>query len=247
MSYFIVENEGQSYDSRQVGLRIKDIKIMPPQWRHDTVDIEGMDGVLDFDSTLAPRPITVTFVFYADSMDRFAHARDDVFQLFNSRKPFVFIDSRKIGVRWVVKVVSFDYERFYTKGDCTLELIALRGVGESVNVFKEVYTTDDFNHENLGNVPLNPRTDEIELLFEGASNGLVIFNFTTMEYFKYNKTTIASDKLLLKNMRVTKNNLSVLGDTNKVFPNFARGSNNIVVSGATGPFKLTIKNRVYFL
>src|SRR5690625_1753023 len=128
-----VQREGQEIiDLHELGIRTKDFIVAAPTYEHTTEPVEGMDGVIDLGSKLAPRNIRCLFMFGAKNWKDFARMRDEVFSLFDGKESFYLIDRRQPGKRWKVKT-SEEYEIPQTGlyGDFEVMFTAFSGRAES--------------------------------------------------------------------------------------------------------------------
>src|SRR5690625_3872464 len=106
---FVQRENQEPVDLEELGIRTKDFIVTAPTYEHVTEPIEGMDGVVDLGSNLAPRTIRCLFKFSSKDWIDFSKIRDDVFSLFDSKESFYLIDRRQPEKRWKVKTAE-EYE-----------------------------------------------------------------------------------------------------------------------------------------
>lgn len=132
--------DGETYDLKEdFGIRTVDIVISSPSPRHVTGEIEGRDGLVDYGTDYEPRTITASFRMFAKDMPDFPLLRDEVFHVFRSKEPFYFIEKRRRGKRWKVKMnSSFDIEQAFIKGSFDIEMIAYLPYAESIGTTQDI-------------------------------------------------------------------------------------------------------------
>lgn len=100
---------------------------------------------------------------------------------------------------------------------------------------------------NGGQVTIDPRMHKLIITFTGASSGLTITNTNTNDKWNYSGTTSGSDKIILDGVKATKNNESIVGDTNFGLITLAIGWNDIRLSGTSGSFTINFDFRFLYI
>lgn len=149
---YIQRLDGELLDLDKAGLRTKDFVVSSPSYAHETEKIEGFNGVIDLETTIDPREITVAFRFIANDWMDFGLMRDEVFKLFRSKESFYLIEKRNKGKRWLVKVNdSFQIPQRGMFGDFEMSFMGLKGVSESIGTTKDIHENGiDANDELWG-------------------------------------------------------------------------------------------------
>lgn len=248
----IIEHlDGRHFDLMRYGIVTRDFIVSSPEYAREIAELDGLDGAIETDVSLQPRPIAVDIYIKAeDNLREYVRLRDFVFEVFGSNgRPFYIRDVRFPTKRWLVRLdggFAPVQERMY--GFFTVNLIALSGVSESNNVVKRGYNETTFDFRNGGTEIIDMRSQtETEIIFRGASEGLTIKNDTTGDEWRYNGSTSEGDIITLKGVRSTKNGQSIFGQTNKKLISIAPGNNKFEVRGASGDFELNINTRFYFV
>ncbi|WP_214807634.1 phage tail family protein [Exiguobacterium sp. s102] len=268
--------DGQTYklDDDKYRIHTIDFKVSSPEYNHQSDNIEGRDGQIDLGSSYTKRKLTAELYLKASSMASYALYRDQVFKLFKSKKAFYITESRTPWKRWLVKVTnSFELDQTRIFGVFTVEMetsglpyVESRATtqqplvwmdngwfwgagiswGDSMDQYNVVNDTE-FVIPNYGDVVVDPRQMGLVIRFNGASSNLTLTNLTTGETFAYYGTTGASDTLVLDGVRVLKNDISVVRQTNYGLLTMAIGNNDFLVEGALGNFTLSFEFRFYYL
>jgi len=96
------------------------------------------------------------------------------------------------------------------------------------------FAANNFVVKNLGNVVIDPREHELEIVLKGVfSNNVKITNHTTGEVYQYNRALSSTDELKIKGIRTLRNGVSDFKNTNKKLLTLATGNNSISVEGGT--------------
>lgn len=268
--------DGQTYklDDDKYRIHTLDFKVSSPEYNHQSDNIEGRDGQIDLGSSYTKRKLTAELYLKASSMASYALYRDQVFKLFKSKKAFYITESRTPWKRWLVKVTnSFELDQTRIYGVFTVEMetsglpyVESRATTQQPLVWKDngwfwgagiswgdsmdqynVVNDTEFVIPNYGDVVVDPRQMGLVIRFNGASNNLTLTNLTTGETFVYYGTTGTSDTLVLDGVRVLKNDISVVRQTNYGLLTMAIGNNDFLVEGAIGNFTISFEFRFYYL
>jgi hypothetical protein len=262
---------GTTYDMKELGIIVNRLIVDSPSPVHYREKIEGRDGYVDQGTEYDGRIINATLTLVALDYIDYTMYRDEVFRLFDSREAFYLIPEESPGKRIKVKYDSpYSLSREGNLGEFNISLSSesayfesigttldpktfdaeLWQTGQGLTLDETLYThsTTSFQIYNAANgVIIDPRKMPLEITFKGASSSLTITNTTTGDVWQYNKTTVASDTLLLTGVRSLKNGLTVFSDTNRKFITLAPGYNNFTISGASGAFTITFAFRFYTL
>lgn len=131
--------DGSVYDLDSIGIQTKSFDVSSPPPRHVTVEIEGVNGVIDYGTTDGPKTINASFRFAAkDNIDQ-ALLRDEIFSIFKTKEKFYISDPLTAGKRWLVKTNnSYNVERSYIYGDFEVEFIAFYPYAESIGTTQDI-------------------------------------------------------------------------------------------------------------
>lgn len=218
--------------------------------RHETEEVEGIDGSIPIETTLAERVINAVLQFEITDGTPMAIYKRRLASVFNPFNEYYLVADEDPSIRYNVRLNSgFSVEEItWEDGKFEVEFIMFNPIRESANINKKVFTTNEFTYLNEGNYPINLRKQsETEITFKGISTNLTITNNATGDVWKYNGSTTKLDIVKLKGVQAFKGPLSIFGQTNKKLLSFAVGNNEFMVSGASGSFELTISTRFYFL
>ena len=271
MDLTIIRKNGDVLNTKDYNIKVLKFNKGFPTIRHETEKIEDREGFIDLGSFYEDRQMSASCYFYGvDNLDT-PLVQNDIFKLFDSRESFYLIDSREPGKQWEVKTDSqFTMDqRIATFGTFEITFIgkpyALSvastitdlstdadawQIGQGLVIDDSIdytFTTSSFQIFNAGDVPVDPRTDEIEITFTGASSNLTITNNTTGDVWNYTETSNASDVIRLTGIRSTKNNISIFGKTNRKLITLKEGYNDFTITGATGSFSIEFDFRFKYL
>ncbi|PZX07895.1 tail protein [Psychrobacillus insolitus] len=157
----------------------------------------------------------------------------------------VYIDEKQ----WFVETVSLsDPEQIGMMGKIEWELETYTlPFGESL-LKTSLFEVTSFTFDYLGNAPINPRYMPLEIAITGVGTNATITNTTTGESMVYTGAMNASNTLRIdstEGMRITKDKLSVLRNTNKTFISLAPGKNDFIVTNLTD-ISVTFTHKNYY-
>lgn len=271
MNLLVIRKDGTTYNLQNLGIKTRDFVVSSPEYRTTYEELEGRDGAIDMGTTIAPRPLHGSFIFYATDLEDYPLMRNEVFRIFKSKESFYLVDEREAGKRWEVKCSSsFNPDQVIKMGFFELDFICPKGYAESIGTTIDPKTFDSelwqtgqgltldetmYTHSTTSfqiynaadGVTINPRQMPLEITFKGASSNLTITNTTTGDVWQYTKTTVSGDTLLLTGVRSLKNGLSVFSDTNKKLISLAAGYNDFELIGTSGSFTISFDFRFYTL
>src|SRR5690625_4372213 len=104
MGTIIERLDGSRYELDDLAIHSLDFIVSSPEYRIETEEVEGADGLIVLGTTVAPRNILLSLYFEADDDMQYAYKRDEVYSLFESTEPFYVIEKRKPGQRWLVRI-----------------------------------------------------------------------------------------------------------------------------------------------
>lgn len=263
--------DGKVYKLEEIGIITRDFNPSSPSPKHTTEEVDGRHGSIDLGTVYEPRKINCSFYLKAFDMWDYVLLRDEVFKIFDSRKPFYIIDQRNPGKRWFVKCNSsydIDQQRIY--GFFEIEFITVNlpfaesigttlspftfdsnlwqiGQGLVGEDFKYIHDTPFFDIYNAGDIEIDPKSMPLAIKVYGASSNLSIINETTGDRWDYLGTSTASDVIQLNGVRSLKNGTSIFGNTNYKLIKIAPGLNNFAVIGGTGSLIIEFNFRFYYL
>lgn len=188
--------------------------------------------------------------------------RDELNELFFREKTFYIINKKLPFKRWLVTMASeIDIVGEYARlNKFPINFLCVNEYAESIGTsiclhnkkewdvdlwgwgmgldwdkeYKYIHNTNSFVIDNIGNITIDPREHELEIIVKAtAESYLQIKNETTNDVYRYNKSLTPSDTLVLSNIRTLKNNISGFKDTNKKLITLARGQNEFTVEGGT--------------
>lgn len=277
MELIVERLTGERYITNENNMKVIKFNKGFPEMKHDTEEIENRDGFIDLGTVYGSRKMDAEVVFTArDRLDN-PLIQNKIFRIFDSREPFFLIDDREPGKRWLVKCESSftPDQRMATFGTFDIAFVG-QPYAESVGTTLDPITTDsglwqigqgliidesiEYTHTdqasfqiyNAGDKIVDPREDQLEITFTGASNGLRIENWTTGDVWEYNDgTTIGStgqnDVIKLVGVRSLKNNTSIFGETNRRLLKLKQGYNEIVIYNTIGSFTISFDFRFKYL
>lgn len=262
--------DNKIYKLEDIGIITRDFNPSSPSPKHNFEDVDGSHRTVDLGTTYKQRPINCSFYLKAVDMWDYALLRDEVFKIFDSRKPFYIIDQRNPGKRWLVKCASdysIDQQRIYGFFDIqfiTVELPFAESIGTTLDpmtfdsnlwqigqglIAEDLFykfPNTSFSVYNAG-VTIDPKSMHLAIRVYGVTTNLSITNRTTGDVWQYTGETVASDVIELNGVRSLKNGVSIFGKTNYKLITIAPGWNDFVVTGVTGPFNIEFEFRYYYL
>lgn len=102
---------------------------------------------------------------------------------------------------------------------------------------------------NLGHAEINPKriNENLKIIYEGASNNLMIRNATTNTAWQYYGSTSAKDIIILEDVFSFKNSQPIFPETNMNVITLAPGPNEIILTGTSGPFEISFDFQFLFI
>lgn len=257
MTLTIIKQDGTRYNLQELGIRVLEFEPESLNVQNTVQDIEG-GGYVVTNTGYGPRYINCELQIRGQDLFDYALFRAEVFALFTSLEPFYVIDSKVPSRRWHVRSDgSFTLGRKNKRGNYSLKLLCVNKYAESIATtsspkewdadvwawdgtiswdedLQYTFTTNNFTVKNLGNAPIDPRENELEIIIKAtASSYLQITNTTTGEVYRFNGSLTANDTLILRGIRSFKNGISSFRNTNHKILSLAPGSNTFQVTGGT--------------
>lgn len=224
---------------------------------HTSSAVEGIGQIITH-TQLKSRMISVEFMVKSYDIFDYYLLRDEINDLFTREDSFYIIFKREPYKRYKVRLAKqFEVPPQKRLGKFTVEFVVVQRFAESVASTSDVkewdtdkwawngliswdddlqyqFTTSSFTVKNLGNVVVDPRESELEIVLTGSFTDYVkITNETTGDVYQYNRSLSSTDELRLKGIRTLKNGTSDFKHTNKQLLTLAVGDNHITVEGGT--------------
>jgi len=249
---------GATYDIADYSLKRLYHRIPSLEIEHTTASVEGRDGDIFLGTRFSGRTISVELLYMARDIYDYYLLRDELNGLFARKEAFYIIFKREPYKRWKVRLAQqFETEPSPSMRSFTVNFICESIYAESVATtadskewdidkwgwnntlnweddFAYSFSNSSFVVKNLGNVPIDPREHEIEIIVKGDfPNGLTITNQTTGEVYQYNNPLSSTDVLKISGIRTFFNEISSFKNTNKKLLTLTTGNNAITVEGGT--------------
>ncbi|MFY0518166.1 distal tail protein Dit [Lysinibacillus sp. UGB7] len=227
---------------------------------HQSSVMDGSDGAIFTNTRFGGRTITAKFMYKAFDYHDFKLFIADINALFARKEHFYIIFDAEPGKRWKVRLAeSYSPNELLRKvGELEIKFICENLYAESVATTSDLkewdidkwqwgmgidwdddlsyaFSSNNFTVENYGNVAIDPRQHELEIILIGSfSNSVTITNRTTGETYQFNGSINGStDTLILRGIQSFKNGTSALKQTNKKLLSLAVGENSFQVTGGT--------------
>lgn len=232
----------------------------------NSVDINGIDGVLPGQLTFSPFKLVLRFSYKAVDMDDYLLFKTKMRGVLFKRTPFYINHSKMPGKKYAVVSESNTIEDLTsTFGTFEVSYLVYKGYSESVNTTDEEFLFDsswqfenglplDFNptyhHStnqftiwNGSSDTIDPRMKhelKIQLNLDSVE-GFEIVNYTTGDIFKYYKSISRDSNFVLDGVYAYKNSNRVGIDTNRGILTLAPGRNEIRIKGNVSNIKVVFK------
>lgn len=247
--------DGTEIDLASYGLFGLSLVISSPSYTTTKETVEGRPGTIGLGKTLESRSLIAKFKVDANDYSDSLVLRDELFSLFNGDEKFYISESKQPDKRWLVESVEgWTPERLNARtSTISLNLLCEEGLAESIETSLEMdsalytYSTNTFTVHNFGNVLIDPRFMDLEILINANTVSYIeLINSTTGDVYRHDGALNTNDTLRINGIRTTKNNLSSFRNTNKKLITLAPGANNFTISGATN-FTITFDFRFKYL
>lgn len=268
---FIVQRMDSSAPVRvsDWGIFVHTFQIDSPFASSETEDLPGRPGSLGMGATLRKRTMRAECTMVALDHYDYELLRNEIFKLFRPDKPFYIIRDAEPGKQWLINEMSvYTPVREQKKGRFTLEFTSYSPFAQSIGTTQDSFTfdselwqigqglliddlvykfsTSSFQVYNAGDETVNPRDMDLIIEYKGASTNLSIKNETTGDEWKYTGISNSGDTIKLDGIRTTKNNLSIVRNTNKKLISLAPGWNDFILTGTSGSFEITFDFRFHY-
>ncbi|MGA3598575.1 distal tail protein Dit [Lysinibacillus agricola] len=225
---------------------------------HNTEQVDGRDGLLFLETTFDSRVITVELLYESYDIYDYYLLRDEINALFTRKESFYIIFKNEPYKRYLVRLnQGFEVEPNQYMNSFTVEFTCVNVFAESIATTSSIkewdvgvwawndqitwddaltysFNSNSFTVMNLGNVDINPRQSELNIVIKGSfSSSVTITNQTTGDSYTYNGSLGANNTLILKGVQSYKNGTSVFRNTNKKLITLRTGANNFTVQGGT--------------
>lgn len=249
--------DGTMYDISNYGLTRLYHNIPSSDIEHNTVSIDGRGPIIT-SSTIGQRTISVDMLFQVADIYDYYLLRDEVNSLFLLEESFYIIFKREPYKRWLVKVADgYKLPPHPKAGTFTVNFRTQNRYAESIATTLDIkewdidkwgwngtigwdedlryrFTTNIFSVNNLGNVKIDPREHQLDIIVKGNfPSHFKLINTTTADAYQYNGPLTSSDELKMSGISTFKNGISSFKNTNKKLISLAPGINNLVIEGGT--------------
>lgn len=254
------KKDGTQYKLRDLGIKVVDFEPESLDVINNTVMIDG-NGVVVNRLGYSARFINAVFFIHNNDLVDYALFRSELFDMFIQDESFYIIDEKDTTKRWhVCSDGKFSLSRNLKSGTFDISFLCVNHYQESVMTSMELSNDkfwdvdkfswngmitwdDDLNYKffgnsftinNLGTANVIPEDGVLRIKIKAnASNFLEITNITTGDTFRYKKPLTSNDTLMLDGVRVTKNGVNVLLDTNMEFISLKPGLNEFTITGGS--------------
>jgi hypothetical protein len=268
----IQRQNGTTYDLNAEGIKVVTFDAGSPNYQYTYNQISKYYYKMSA-MNVQQRVLSLVFDVVARDNADYELQRLKVMQIFDSSEPFYLINERLPWQRWKVVAEPFTYPRstnYWKAKSVSVNLDALDGYAETVGTTADSFTFDNsswgigmgipfdkqqysftnqtnFNVFNPSSIPLNANERPVIINFSGTAQTLSIKNTTTGQEFIYNKPLSISDKFQLVGIVPVVNGQSMFGadNSNRAFLDFAKGDNNLVITGASN-FTISFETRFYY-
>lgn len=258
--FFFTDKNGERIKYDTESIIALHSNIATPSYHYITAEVENGRRVV-LGRELQPRPIDIRFLLKAFDFHDTYLLRDALYNVLSFDDDLYFHESAVPQKRWKVLLNGGVMgDKGYTHASYDLSLLAVDGRAESfgtslglqnrkewdVNLwswgmgiewdkeYRYEHTSNSFVIENIGNIVIDPREHELEIVIKAtASSYLEVKNNTTGDIYRYNGSLTTNDVLILKGIQSLKNGVSVFKHTNKKLLTIGVGSNQFTVTGGT--------------
>lgn len=261
----IIKEDGIKLETKDHDIYIRSVSIPSVNVEPQFEEIPGSTRQHLVGTKITREPIEFAFDFKANDRGGFSLLRNEIFNLFHSRKPFYFIDPIEKGKRFQVMASGFRPEEVGTLGRSSVDLVPVQAYAESLGTTAGPFTEDSglwaygmgldesiseadyiktvatFDINNRGDFTVDSREHEllIQLVSKGGTGtNLAIKNFTNNDTWTYTGAFSGGDRIAIEGINTEKNGTNVDGDTNLGLIRLEPGDNRIFVSGIVGEFEI---------
>ncbi|MFJ7951277.1 distal tail protein Dit [Lysinibacillus sp. NPDC096418] len=255
----MILKDGRELMMSDYSLKLLKYYIPSVSIEHQSSEMDGGDGAIFTNTRFSGRTITAKFMYKAFDYHDFKLFVADINALFARKEFFYIIFEAEPGKRWKVRLAnSYQPNELLRKvGELDIQFICENIYAESVPTTLDLkewdidkwawgmgfdwdedlaysYSSNSFTVKNYGNVAIDPRRHELEIVLKGIfDNSITITNGTTGESYTFSGSLYSTDTLVLKDVQSFKNGTSVFKQTNKKLITLSVGDNNFWISGGT--------------
>ncbi|MGD7007628.1 phage tail family protein [Metabacillus sp. 84] len=232
---------------------------------------EYTDGTIIAGTKINSRILKTKFWMKAADHVDYQMLRDEIYRLFDPRKQYFIIDKRQPGKRWIARNSTLFTPEYINPKTGQFELNFFsekpyaQSIGSTLNLFtfdsnlwqvgqglvledvSYIHETTTFRIFNAGTEVVNPERNPLIIRYTGPSDNLEIRNLSTLDTWKYHKTTVQADTLEINRTRSLKNGVNVFNDTNRGLISLDPGWNEFKLSGTSGSFEISFDFRFYYV
>lgn len=243
---------------------VSSCRVHPVQFSRNTSSVDGYRGLIEIDTEISSRKIVATIQIESRDAISFDYLQSKIQAIFNPFDEFYIVRDLQPGKRYKAKVANLSVvdfeENSLEDGEFTVEFEMFMPFAESIGtslqlqnskesdvnlwqwsqgidgdrVYRYQHTTNSFVINNFGNVHLDPREHELEIIVVAtAASYLQIVNETTGESYRINRTLNSGDTLRIARIQTFINGVSSYRHTNKRNFGLAPGDNQFTISGGT--------------
>ncbi|MEC1778398.1 phage tail domain-containing protein [Schinkia azotoformans] len=249
-NFKIQKQDGTIIDLHEHNLFVNSFRIISLSPEHIVEQIDNRHGSIYLGTRLRERRITSQITVEANNYNDFDSLKHELYKLFNPLEKFYIIRDLQPTRRMEVSVANeFDIDYIYLemgefKIDFVIHSVYSESVGSTLNPTLNFqvrthepvqyrFNTSTFKVFNDGDIKIDPREMELNIIFKGNSDNLIIRNLTTNDQWEYSGTTLQSDTIELSGIRSFMNGFSIFGETNRRLITIDKGWNEFKIINAT--------------
>ena len=246
---------GSRYDISDYNLKRLFHYIPSSNIQHNSVEVDGRSDVI-VNSKLNNRNITVELLYDANDIFDYYALRDEIYNLFVREESYYIIFKNEPYKRWLVRLGGqFIVPPNPRMQSFEIEFITINSYGESVGTtrtlkewdldvwgwnntidwdedLRYVFDTNNFTIKNLGNVTIDPRQHELQIVATvNAADFFRIVNNTTGETYQLNLPLTYNSTLVIDGINTKVDGVNYFGSTNRKLISLAPGDNSISLVG----------------
>lgn len=263
MDAIITKLTGESTKLSDIGIKLLDFKVSSVGKRLYQEALEGRPGAINLGFDFESRDIELKVMFKAVDEIDFPLLRDEIFYWLTEGEFYIQegrAGDFLIGKRYLVNVAdTFSFDQTYLVGETSIDLETVnlpfaessfttttpftfdaeawqigQGLLSDDEPMTYVNNTTSFRIYNAGNVAVNPRYMPLKITLKNlVGTQARIRNTTTGTSLTINTTLQAGDTVKIDGLRVLKNELSILRDTDKGLITLKPGWNQFYIDYLT--------------
>lgn len=266
-------DDGRMISLRELGFEVGSFKDSGASESLISETLEEQDGYLDMGSSLSGRELSLTAFFVAHSYQDVQLRKRQLVRLFSTREQFYLrhkaepgkqIRVRRTGTIETENLGGYLYQAEIKLSSASPYWESIRnafepleastdmaaGLGYDVAENYERGPTDsNFTLFNEGDAVIDPRSPHtrLKITIKGETSNLRIDNLTTGDSVRLFTNTEASSILILEDVRILKDGVSIFGLSNHGVLTLVPGSNNIAITGKSGAATVDIETKYYYV